>query len=364
MFTPLIQTNADHPQPARASENLAKRKAPATSDYPHATKRPLIDHSSSSSLFGEGALQDSMAADDAALAAATAVIQSLATGPITSYSKTHISASQMNGMHSIFLPGDETPAKRALEQELGSLMLRIKQLEVKAGSSNGQTLPDTPNESSLLSPFDETTPSRPSKSSAARQQLVTSLLASRESPSAQGTQNFTKLSDEDLEALREHVTEQSRQLDSLKMELAGVNAQLLEQKQLQEQALKAVEVERVAALERELRKHQQANEAFQKALREIGEIVTAVARGDLSKKVQIHSVEMDPEITTFKRTINTMMDQLQVFSSEVSRVAREVGTEGILGGQAQIIGVDGTWKELTKNGTLPILQPIYLLLYS
>jgi osomolarity two-component system sensor histidine kinase NIK1 len=47
-----------------------------------------------------------------------------------------------------------------------------------------------------------------------------------------------------------------------------------------------------------------------------------------------------------------MMDQLQIFSSEVSRVAREVGTEGILGGQAQIVGVDGTWKELTNNGTL------------
>jgi osomolarity two-component system sensor histidine kinase NIK1 len=358
MFTPLIQVpkaDAGHPQPARASENLAKRKAPAISDNPHATKRPSIDHNSSPSLSGEGAIQDNMAVDDAALAAATAIIQSLATGPITSYSKTPPYASQMNGMHSIFLPGDETPAKRALEQELSSLILRVKQLEVKAGSSNSQTLPDTPNESALSSPFGETTPSRPSRSSAARQQLVTSLLASRESPSAQGTQNFTKLSDEDLEALREYVTEQSRQLDSLKMELAGVNAQLLEQKQLQEQALKAVEVERVAALERELRKHQQANEAFQKALREIGEIVTAVARGDLSKKVQIHSIEMDPEITTFKRTINTMMDQLQVFSSEVSRVAREVGTEGILGGQAQIIGVDGTWKELTKNGKSPTL---------
>jgi hypothetical protein len=50
------------------------------------------------------------------------------------------------------------------------------------------------------------------------------------------------------------------------------------------------------------------------------------------------------------QVINTMMDQLQIFSSEVSRVAREVGTEGILGGQAQIVGVDGTWKELTNNG--------------
>ena len=124
----------------------------------------------------------------------------------------------------------------------------------------------------------------------------------------------------------------------------------LEKKALQEKALRLLEEERVAALERELWKHQKANEAFQKALREIGEITTAVARGDLSKKVRINSKEMDPEITKFKRTINAMMDQLQIVSSEVSRVAREVGTEGILGGQAQIEGVDGTWKELTDNG--------------
>jgi len=52
------------------------------------------------------------------------------------------------------------------------------------------------------------------------------------------------------------------------------------------------------------------------------------------------------------------MDQLQIFSSEVSRVAREVGTEGILGGQAQISGVDGTWKELTDNGTLLVLASL------
>jgi osomolarity two-component system sensor histidine kinase NIK1 len=56
-----------------------------------------------------------------------------------------------------------------------------------------------------------------------------------------------------------------------------------------------------------------------------------------------------------------MMDQLQIFSSEVSRVAREVGTEGILGGQAQIVGVDGTWKELTNNGTR-FPEPLYVKL--
>jgi len=85
------------------------------------------------------------------------------------------------------------------------------------------------------------------------------------------------------------------------MEQDAIHAQMLEQAQQQEKAINQYEVERVATLERELKKHQQANEAFQKALREIGEIITAVARGDLSKKVQIHSVEMDPEITTFKR---------------------------------------------------------------
>lgn len=64
---------------------------------------------------------------------------------------------------------------------------------------------------------------------------------------------------------------------------------------------------------------------------------------------------MDPEITTFKNTINTMTDQLQTFASEVSRVAREVGTEGRLGGQARIAGVEGTWMELTNNGSLKFL---------
>lgn len=68
---------------------------------------------------------------------------------------------------------------------------------------------------------------------------------------------------------------------------------------------------------------------------------------------------MDPEITTFKNTINTMTDQLQTFASEVSRVAREVGTEGRLGGQARIAGVEGTWMELTNNGSLEFLPLLF-----
>ncbi|KAI7683502.1 hypothetical protein KC353_g21425, partial [Hortaea werneckii] len=87
----------------------------------------------------------------------------------------------------------------------------------------------------------------------------------------------------------------------------------------------------------------------QKVLREIGTIITAVANGDLSKKVLIHVTEKDPEIARFKHTINRMVDQLQEFASQVTHLAKEVGTEGQLGGQALVPGVDGIWAELTKN---------------
>jgi osomolarity two-component system sensor histidine kinase NIK1 len=257
-------------------------------------------------------------ADDSALAAAAAVIASLAADP-----KKSLSASKIQ------LPGDNTPGKLSLEAELQKLAVRVSQLETRATPT--VTFPETPSETndSLfgteagLSP----TGSRPSSSK------------TRMFPGGHPA----------LEGLREHVDDQSKLLDSQRQELAGVNAQLLEQKELQERALQVLEHERIATLERELWKNQKANEAFQKALREIGEIVTAVARGDLTMKVRMNTVEMDPEITNFKRTMNVMMDQLQVFASEVSRVAREVGTEGLLGGQARIGGVDGTWKELTDN---------------
>ena len=81
-------------------------------------------------------------------------------------------------------------------------------------------------------------------------------------------------------------------------------------------------------------------------VRNIAEVTTAVARGDLSRKI---SVDVKGEILELKNTINTMVDQLNAFASEVTRVAREVGTEGKLGGQAQVPGVAGTWKDLTDN---------------
>ncbi|HEU5181325.1 MAG TPA: response regulator, partial [Candidatus Polarisedimenticolia bacterium] len=81
-------------------------------------------------------------------------------------------------------------------------------------------------------------------------------------------------------------------------------------------------------------------------VRNIANVTTAVARGDLSRKI---TVDVRGEILELKDTINTMVDQLNAFASEVTRVAREVGTDGKLGGQAQVSGVAGTWKDLTDN---------------
>ncbi|MFL5352037.1 HAMP domain-containing protein, partial [Archangium sp.] len=81
-------------------------------------------------------------------------------------------------------------------------------------------------------------------------------------------------------------------------------------------------------------------------VRDIAKVTTAVANGDLSKKI---TVDAKGEILELKNTINTMVDQLSSFASEVTRVAREVGTEGKLGGQAVVQGVSGTWKDLTDN---------------
>src|SRR5438046_6381472 len=81
-------------------------------------------------------------------------------------------------------------------------------------------------------------------------------------------------------------------------------------------------------------------------VRNIAAVTTAVANGDLSKKI---TVDVKGEILELKITINTMVDQLSSFASEVTRVAREVGTEGKLGGQAEVNGVTGTGKDLTDN---------------
>src|SRR5436305_2115605 len=81
-------------------------------------------------------------------------------------------------------------------------------------------------------------------------------------------------------------------------------------------------------------------------VRNIADVTIAVAKGDLSKKI---TVDVKGEVVQLKDTINTMVDQLSSFADEVTRVAREVGTEGKLGGQANVKGVSGTWKDLTDS---------------
>src|SRR5205085_12006275 len=81
-------------------------------------------------------------------------------------------------------------------------------------------------------------------------------------------------------------------------------------------------------------------------VRNIAEVTTAVANGDLRRKI---TVDARGEVLQLKDTINTMVDQLSAFADEVTRVAREVGTEGVLGGQARVEGVSGTWRDLTES---------------
>src|SRR4029079_7439153 len=89
-------------------------------------------------------------------------------------------------------------------------------------------------------------------------------------------------------------------------------------------------------------------------VRNIADVTKAVAAGDLSKKI---TVDVKGEILELKNTINTMVDQLSSFASEVTRVAREVGTEGNLGGQASVPGVAGPWKDLTDTGNVMAPNP-------
>ena len=81
-------------------------------------------------------------------------------------------------------------------------------------------------------------------------------------------------------------------------------------------------------------------------VRSIAKVTTAVARGDLSQKIDI---EVEGEMLELKTTVNSMVEQLSGFASEVTRVAQEVGTQGILGGQAVVNGAEGTWDHLTRN---------------
>ena len=280
------------------------------------------------------------------LEAITAIIRSVTIGSPGASANLPVFQSSLfhtNELH-VKLPGHESAAKSALENELASLLYKAHQLDLGRKRCSTQTGPDM-SDGALVA------------KSTLGDVSDSPMQSLKDSPS-----QSTVSSPDDPESVVDywlrgptHIQptidrEPFIEYQAAYREQNGFYSKSFEYGWLREPPFPTAEMERIAVLEEELKKHKQANEAFQKALREIGEIITAVARGDLSKKVQIHSDEVDSGISEFKCTINTMLDQLQVFSSEVSRVAWEVGTKGILGGQAQITGIDGTWKDLTNNG--------------
>ena len=299
-------------------------------------------------------------ADGETVAAASAVVKELARNVAPSYNPPELNLSSKHAKNgSVFLPGSNSDAKKLLELELSALASRIKYLEERATVINHEGLPHSPEDEN--EPFASTANENPvpcsngthhsSQASTipSRQEHISSLLAKKP----------TTLSEGDLMILRNHVQDQAAQIQKQHRTIAQVKEDLDKHQLHVKEITNVPQNQDLSSVHRELRKHQMANEAFQKALKEIGTIVTAVANGDLNQKVLVHPFEMDPEIATFKKTINTMIDQLMIFGNEVSRVAREVGTEGRLGGQAHVEGVSGIWEDLTNNGkTLEGFLPV------
>jgi osomolarity two-component system sensor histidine kinase NIK1 len=256
-----------------------------------------------------------------------------------------------NKSNKITLPGEDTVEKRTLERELTNLATRIQILEARA-TGGTSSLPITPNE-----PLSSAFPSEHAASPKALAALnprqrsaswVNSLLAKNE-----GDPHMRQLTEEQFTVLREHIDQQAQEIRTQKEFIDGIKAQLTHQQTATRAALDTLgNSQSIEQLKREIEKNAQINATYQKVLREIGTIITAVANGDLSKKVLIHATEKDPEIARFKHTINRMVDQLQEFASQVTHLAKQVGTEGRLGGQAVVPGVDGIWAELTLNGSL------------
>ncbi|GIJ91889.1 histidine kinase osmosensor [Aspergillus pseudoviridinutans] len=198
-----------------------------------------------------------------------------------------------NGAKSSKLPGEPSPAKVAFEAELEALVRRVHHLEFQAVSHH--KLPDN------------------------RQRTTPSAIGSNEKePDLLRTFGLGHLDEDDTDEEDEAGATCVVREEDINILRNHVRDELQKQEEHTHRALTQAENKVVVLLKQELRKHQQANKAFQKALREISGIITQVANGDLSMKVQIHPLEIDPEIITFKHIINTMMDQLQVFSSEVS----------------------------------------------
>ena len=230
---------------------------------------------------------------DETLAAATAIVRTLAKGgaPVETTKLT--------------LPGPDTETKHVFEQELAALQARINYL-CKTAIANAHSMPMTPNEFGTMA-FDtpisrnDPLPGRARTLSQFPSQVSDFLTAHDDDDEGR------QLSGEDLGHVREFVQKQAEEIQTHKEIIADVSKRLDAQQVQAEQTFIKVEHEDISQLRRELQKHQQANFAFQKALKEIGGIITNVANGDLSHKVLIHKVEMDPEISKFKDTSKILL---------------------------------------------------------
>lgn len=263
-------------------------------------------------------------------------------------------SSSRSKLERLTLPGEDTVEKQTLEHEVTALAARIRALEVKvAGNQTDASLPITPDEPAT-SVFTQQ-PEKVANGDPLRQRSassVKSLLTKLD-----GESQPRQLTDEQFCFLRDHIDQQAREIKTQKETIADIKSELVNQRATTKRALDGLGTSAsIDQLKREIEKNAQINATYQKVLREIGTIITAVANGDLSKKVLIHATEKDPEISKFKHTINKMVDQLQEFASQVTHLAKEVGTEGRLGGQASVPGVDGIWAELTENGALLRLE--------
>jgi osomolarity two-component system sensor histidine kinase NIK1 len=297
------------------------------------------------------------AKDEAYLAVCEAVSQ------MSSYIPLHVK--DLGSSQSIILPGDDTPSKHLLAQRLSMLSSGIKALVdnnlAKGAPFDGSHLHNHTNVLPLPGLKEQTNSSQSTSIGdewlAAKDKGLSSngKATVANSSATNGTNGSATSHDESelLSALYTKVKMQQQEIEVQRQTVASLETDLSQARTLVNAFTDAIQpdgkkIVDTDLLDRELTKSQNANKAFQKALREIGEVVIAVAQGDLSKKVTIHAREMDPEIVKFKETINTMMDQLQRFASEVTRVATEVAG-GTLGGQAEGDGTVGVWRELTDN---------------
>ncbi|KAK9480818.1 hypothetical protein V1514DRAFT_288486 [Lipomyces japonicus] len=259
----------------------------------------------------------------------------------------------------IVLPGAPCNIKDQLERELAAVVYRVRDLEhlahgVPSASSASSSLTNTP--------YFGLTAQSPAANGGGRSGTADYQDAAYPFPTIN---RFSSTLSEDallskydqqlleLEKLNAKVKAQERELLDRKTTVLNLELDLAQARDTIKNFTESFEPQErrivdTNIMNSELRKSQNANRAFQRALMEIGEVVIAVAQGDLSKKVTVHKEELDPEIVKFKETINRMMDQLQRFASEVTRVATEVAG-GTLGGQAEGEGTEGVWRELTDN---------------